>query len=614
VKYEFSYEPHSPYGHLVDLLVEHVPVGTVIDLGCGHAAIAPPLAERGYHYVGVDVDAATIDALGARGVEAHRLDLTDTATLADGIVALAAGRRVVAITALDVVEHLPRPVEALRAVHDAMKRLDAKWLGVSIPNVAHVDLAGKLLAGRWDVTPTGLLDDTHVSLFTERRLGNDMRVAGFAPGPAKDFHLELSDQHFPTDLATLAPAAPLARLVRAVRAGADGHSTTNQFVRLFRRSEHLPSDDTVPLDDTVTLDDTVPLDDTATPFLTVVVRTRGTQPSLADTCTYLAEQTSTDFEVLLFVDTASDEEAAAAAAQLAPLRTELAVQVRTQRTSGRIDALNQAIGLAEGRYLAILDEDHEVLANWVEDFRGALDDAGAVLRSRAVVRGPGDDGSDQPTAGRFDLVQHLRESQTPIHTVALPISVFRDLGLRFDPEMPLYAELDVVLQAAQWCGVTDTEVVAAVHRRGDDASIIPEASHEWVAARARLVQRLDNRPMLLPEGSATRLLQLLDSSEPGHSNSGPRATEQVDTVAAARERVLASGDFRTALAREGMATRTAVLLEELAVQRDRADRAEAEVAAFERSRVWRATKPVRVVLQAQSVRGLGAKVKGLLRR
>jgi hypothetical protein len=198
--------------------------------------------------------------------------------------------------------------------------------------------------------------------------------------------------------------------------------------------------------------------------------------------------------------------------------------------------------------------------------------------------------------------------------VALPISVFRDLGLRFDPEMPLYAELDVVLQAAQWCGVTDTEVVAAVHRRGDDASIIPEASHEWVAARARLVQRLDNRPMLLPEGSATRLLQLLDSSEPGHSNSGPRATEQVDTVAAARERVLASGDFRTALAREGMATRTAVLLEELAVQRDRADRAEAEVAAFERSRVWRATKPVRVVLQAQSVRGLGAKVKGLLRR
>jgi SAM-dependent methyltransferase len=260
-RYEFSFDPRSPYGHLVDLVVAHVPQGLVVDLGCGHAAIAGPLHEHGYQYVGADMDQATIDALIANGIEAHPLDLSATDALADAIVALAAGRPVVAITALDVVEHLPRPVHSLRAVHAAMARLGADWLGLSIPNVAHVDLAAKLLAGRWDVTPTGLLDDTHISLFTEARLRHDLAVAGFADGPQKDFHLEFSDQHFPADLATLAPAAPLARLVRSVRAGADAHSTTNQFVRLFRRTdEPLPTDAPLRSDG---------------PFLSVVVRSGG---------------------------------------------------------------------------------------------------------------------------------------------------------------------------------------------------------------------------------------------------------------------------------------------------------------------------------------------------
>jgi len=243
-RYEFSFDPRSPYGHLVDLVVAHVPPGLVIDLGCGHAAIAGPLHEHGYQYAGADMDPATVDALTANGVEAHRLDLSATDALADAIVALAAGRPVVAVTALDVVEHLPRPVDSLRAVHAAMARLGAEWLGLSIPNVAHVDLAAKLLAGRWDVTPTGLLDDTHISLFTEQRLRDDLDAAGFSAGPAKDFHLEFSDQHFPTDLATLAPAAPLARLIRAVRGGADAHATTNQFVRLFLRTDAASPKDT----------------------------------------------------------------------------------------------------------------------------------------------------------------------------------------------------------------------------------------------------------------------------------------------------------------------------------------------------------------------------------
>ena len=550
-RYEFSFDPRSPYGHLVDLVVAHVPPGLVIDLGCGHAAIAGPLHEHGYQYAGADMDPATVDALTANGIEAHRIDLSATDALADAIVALAAGRPVVAVTALDVVEHLPRPVASLRAVHAAMARLGAKWLGLSIPNVAHVDLAAKLLAGRWDVTPTGLLDDTHISLFTEQRLRDDLDAAGFSAGPAKDFHLEFSDQHFPTDLATLAPAAPLARLVRAVRGGADAHATTNQFVRLFLRTDAATPHDTATPNDG--------------PFLSVVVRSGGDQAALTRTIDGLAAQTCTDFEVLRFDDGLS------------------------------VASLNRAVETATGHHLAILDAGAEVLPNWVAEFREALDDAGSVLRSRAVVRNGAD--TEEHTPARFDLLTHLTATDVPIHAHAFPLSVFRHLGLRFDPtvasSLERGAELLVLLQAAQWCGVTDTEAVTVVHRPTGATSV---------------AELLDRTPLLLPEGSAARVAALLDGAP------APVAADVESSNAAARERVLASGDFRTALAREGVATRTAVLLEELAVQRARADRAEAEVAAFERSRVWRATKPVRVVLQAQGVRRLGGKVKRLLRR
>jgi hypothetical protein len=505
------------------------------------------LHDHGYQYVGADMDEATVGTLTAHGIEAHRLDLSATDALAEAIVALASGRPVVAITALDVVEHLPRPVDSLRAVHAAMARLGTEWLGLSIPNVAHVDLAGKLLAGRWDVTPTGLLDDTHISLFTEERLRHDLAAAGFENGPAKDFHLECSDQHFPADLATLAPAAPLARLVRTVRGGADAHSTTNQFVRLFRRAEEPALHDAA-----------VPTDG---PFLTVVVRSGADDAALARTLDGLAGQTCTDFEVLRFDDGRS------------------------------VASLNQAVEAATGHHLAILDAGAEVLPNWVAEFREALDDAGSVLRSRAVVRGST---PEEHTAPRFDLLAHLTATDVPIHAHAFPLSVFRDLGLRFEPtlgpDIERGTELLMLLQAAQWCGVTDTEAITVVHQPGD--------------ATPRVVELLDRAPLLLPEGSAARIATLLEGSP------APTPADMDVSIAAARERVAAAGDFRGALAREGVATRTAVLLEELAVQRARADRAEAEVAAFERSRVWRATKPVRVLLHHPWVRRLG----GVLRR
>jgi hypothetical protein len=62
MSYAFRYTDDSPYGHIVHLLDQHLPDrGLIIDLGCGHAAIAEPTLKLGFSYAGVDGDTATRD-------------------------------------------------------------------------------------------------------------------------------------------------------------------------------------------------------------------------------------------------------------------------------------------------------------------------------------------------------------------------------------------------------------------------------------------------------------------------------------------------------------------------------------------------------------------------
>src|SRR5262245_38417297 len=172
MKYDFGYEPGSSYAQLVALLDAHAPRGLVIDLGCGAAQIAAPLRELGFEYAGADVDTESLTAIAERGIEGHAIDLGDLDALPDAVTAIAGGRTVAAITLLDVLEHLPDPQRALTALGDALRAVDGELLGLSVPNVAHSDLAAQLLMGRWEVTDTGLLDRTHLSLFTDRRLAD----------------------------------------------------------------------------------------------------------------------------------------------------------------------------------------------------------------------------------------------------------------------------------------------------------------------------------------------------------------------------------------------------------------------------------------------------------
>ena len=287
-RYHFKFAWNSPYGQVVHLLQGlRREGGLVVDLGCGYGPLAEVVSERGLQYVGCDAEPAMTRDLRDRGFESHAIDLRDGAALPDRLVAIAAGRRVHALLLLDVLEHLPETRAFLQALREAALRLDRPVLVVSVPNVAHFDVGTKLALGRWDVTPTGLLDETHLQFFTEARLARELRRFGWVQYAAADFHLRHSDQSFPPDHPALTEGTPLREFLWHLRAQVDETRTVNQLVRAFALTEACTDSDSDPEPEM---------------FLSVIVRTQGRREvNLLDALTCLAAQTDDGFEVRLLV-------------------------------------------------------------------------------------------------------------------------------------------------------------------------------------------------------------------------------------------------------------------------------------------------------------------------
>jgi SAM-dependent methyltransferase len=236
-RYDYAFAWDLPCGRaskLVDSLKP--PGGLVVDLGCGVGASREALEHLGFAYAGADVDPDAVATVQARGGEAAVIDLTDLDAADRGLSELVGDRDLAAVLLLDVLEHLARPDVLLGRLAEILPKFGEPLVVVSIPNVAHVDLAAKLLLGRWDITPSGLLDSTHVSLFTEARVCTMLSDAGFDEVGRDDLHAAANDQRKPPWLASLADGAPLGELVRSVRSGVDPYATAYQFVRAYRPS------------------------------------------------------------------------------------------------------------------------------------------------------------------------------------------------------------------------------------------------------------------------------------------------------------------------------------------------------------------------------------------
>jgi SAM-dependent methyltransferase len=572
MKYDFGFEPGSSYAQLVALLDAHAQRGLVIDLGCGAAQIAAPLRELGFEYAGADVDPESLAAIAERGIEGHVVDLGDLDRLPDAVAAIAGGRRVAAITLLDVLEHLPDPPRALTALGNALRSVEAELLGLSVPNVAHADLAAQLLMGRWEVTDTGLLDRTHLSLFTDRRLADTLTQCGFATVARNDVVLPVSDQHEPADAPALDPNTPLGSALRAWRASADEFGDTYQFIGLYRLGAHVapPAPE---------------MDGPHRPFATVVVRTLGTRPTLEEALTSLAAQTFDDFEVLVVVNTTDPEAIAAVDETLswfAPAFRDRVERVACDAPT-RSGPLNMALDRARGRYLTFLDDDDVVLAHWMETFTRGVEFPGHIVRSVCY----GQDFANEPDTSSqhfqpvaapasfprsFDYIDHLVESGTPFCSVALPVDALRVHRIRFDESLDVSEDYDVLIRASQLCGVLDTGVATSLYRRWQrPVGTTSEITYDmWDRTHKAVLAKLDAQPLLLPRNSATRV------------------------------RMLEHDYHRVDRRMEHLRGR----IDELEHERDGLRH---QVDAYERSRFWKVTKPLRVL--TKELHGVRARLR-----
>lgn len=522
LRYDFEVSPNSTYARAARLIASAMPPGTVVDLGAGVGALGDALALYGFGHVGVDGDPDNVVAMRERGRRAVEVDLTGDDVVDRVLVGLddavgADGAPVVGVAMLDVIEHLPDPDRSMATLAALCDRFADRngglvpLLVLSVPNVAHYDLAAKLLLGRWDVTEVGLLDGTHITLFTEQRLNDLLAAHGFAELTRSDVVFDVTEQQRPPDLPVFGDTT-LAQHLRALRTRADASSQTYQFVRSYRRLQ--PGGRAAP---------GPPHADDA-PFLTVITRTQGSRSSLVDTLVSLAAQHDRDFEALVMVHH-PDPSVADRVRQLTDsFEPEVASRLRVEHVvgGGRSAPLNAALRLARGRYVALLDDDDVVTSDWVAAFRRAAEAApGRMVRAGTVVQWieprAGElvdfepvSGFEAPYPARFDFVDSVRSNRSPPCCYAVPLAAVRALGIEFDDTLRVCEDWKFELDVARHTGVADDDAVTSVYRRWRTAggSAAAEDTAVWIADHERVVDDLDRVPTVVPAGTLRRIHEL----------------------------------------------------------------------------------------------------------
>ncbi len=158
----------SPSGSHMQILDAIRPGSRVLDLGCSQGLLARPLEERGVRVVGVDRH--------PRGEIASQLEAYYERDLEQPLE-LPVGREFDYVVLSDVIEHLRNRRALLRSARRFL--VVGGRLILSTPNVALWFYRLSLLVGRFEYGARGVLDRTHVHLYTRASIRREVEAAGF---------------------------------------------------------------------------------------------------------------------------------------------------------------------------------------------------------------------------------------------------------------------------------------------------------------------------------------------------------------------------------------------------------------------------------------------------
>lgn len=530
--YDNSFQYDNVYGHSVALLERYKAVaseadqneGIHLDLGCGFGRIAEPIQHRlALKYVGVDGAPHGPASLRTRGFEAYELLFETYDQIVRELTRIVGGRKLRSLTMLDTLEHLPNGDDVLRAIRELIRESNAPAV-ISVPNNGHQDVGFKLAFGQWDYTREGLLDHTHVRLFSRNSLTRTLQASGLQVVDSNDVHIVKSDQHFPSTHPALAQGTTLHAVLSRLRSEVDNFATVNQFVKLVTAGpqslRHAYVDDKTR--------------QPTRPFLSVVMRTQGKRTHcMVEALTALAGQKDRDFELLVIGHRLTPEQQKSVERTLEDTPEWLRQRCRLIKVDdgNRTRPLNRGFEEAEGDYIAILDDDDVPMAHWTSTFRKLSEQQpGAILRTIAVrqdvdtvdVRartGVRAVGGLEPYPAKFDMLQHLITNETPPVALAFPRGLFHDLNVRFDESLTTTEDWDFFLRGAVIVGVCSAEEVTAIYhwwRTSVESSRTVHDQSEWDANYQAIHRKMDSLPIILPAGTTRQLraLRLLHNVNP----------------------------------------------------------------------------------------------------
>jgi 2-polyprenyl-3-methyl-5-hydroxy-6-metoxy-1,4-benzoquinol methylase len=158
----------SPHGSHMQILGAIRPGSRVLDLGCSQGLLARALVAKNVRIVGVDL--APPESV-SRDLEAyHRRDLEEPLDIPEE-------RAFDYVVVSDVIEHVKAREQLLRSARRYLKP-DGRLL-ISTPNIAIWFYRLSLLVGRFEYGPRGVLDDTHVHLYTRATFRREVERGGF---------------------------------------------------------------------------------------------------------------------------------------------------------------------------------------------------------------------------------------------------------------------------------------------------------------------------------------------------------------------------------------------------------------------------------------------------
>ncbi len=140
----------------------------VLDLGCSQGLLSRPLKEKDVRVIGVD--AGSGEGIAEELEAYYQRDL-------DAALDLPLGREFDYVVISDVIEHLRNRHQLLVGSRRFLK--EGGRLVISTPNIALWFYRLSLFVGRFEYGPRGVLDETHVHLYTRATFRREVVAAGF---------------------------------------------------------------------------------------------------------------------------------------------------------------------------------------------------------------------------------------------------------------------------------------------------------------------------------------------------------------------------------------------------------------------------------------------------